>query len=358
MVPSPPPALAPVLRPRIPWGTYWAAATAWWTLYGVTTATTYHDMADIGWGHALRVSLASAAIWVPVTLLALWLAERVPVERGTWRRAVPVVALVTAGVVLARALLVVVLDPWVHWYTERPGFGSVLLSSVANNLFLFVLFVGVGHALVYARRVRVRDEQLARAELQHLKAQLHPHFLFNTLNAISASVRTDPEVATQMIARLSTLLRQALRRSGTQEVALEEELAVLGAYVDIQRLRFDDRLRVEWEVEPATLGAQVPHLLLQPLVENAIQHGIAPASATGTVRIAARLERGTLRLSVRDDGVGRAAPAEASHGIGLANTRHRLQQLYGAGQAVTVRPVAPSGLDVEIVLPYREGARP
>ncbi len=309
---------------------------------------------DVTVMHAFRIGVAGALLSIPFTVLAFWLAERLPIDRSTWRSRVPLVLLAGAAMVLAKAVYVIVTNPWIVWYTELPSFASVLSTSVANNLFLFFLLVGLGHALTYARRVQEREEQLGRAELQHLKAQLHPHFLFNALNTVSAFVRTDPEMATQMIAKLSTLLRHALQRESTQEVTLKEEIAVLGAYVDIEQVRFDDRLRVIWQVESDTLYAQVPHLLMQPLVENAICHGIAPSSDIGTVKISAYRRNGTLHLCVLDDGVGRTTPTATGLGVGLTNTRNRLQQLYGRAQTLTVENVIPHGLRVDVSLPFRE----
>lgn len=306
---------------------------------------------------SLRANGASAALWVVLTVAIFWLAERVPIDRRTWRWSSPIALAAAGAVVLIRALFVVAANGWIGWYPTLPPFSSILLTSVGNNFFLYWLVLGAGHALSYARRVRERDEQLAVAELQHLKAQLHPHFLFNTLNAISAFVRTEPETAVQMIARLSMLLRHALQQAGTQEVALEEELAVVAAYVDIEQLRFDDRLRVTWRIAPDVLRSRVPHLLLQPLVENAIRHGLAPSSSGGTVDIHAARDGDMVRLVVQDDGVGLSKAAQAASGIGLSNARRRLQQLYGAQHAFEVSAVAPHGLRVAIAVPYQEMAR-
>jgi LytS/YehU family sensor histidine kinase len=288
---------------------------------------------------------------VPLTLVALWMAERFPLERDGWRPRLGVHVLAAAGVCVARALAVVALNPWVGWYDRLPPLRAVLLTSVANNLFLYLMLVGVGHALVYARRWRERDDELARAELRSLEMQLHPHFLFNTLNAVSAFVRTDPDAAERMIARLATLLRRALDDVGVQEVPLEEELALLATYLEIEQVRFEDRLHVEWSIAPDAYGARVPRLLLQPLVENAIRHGIAPRAAMGTVRIAAERREGTLHLAVRDDGVGLPATG-LREGIGLANTRTRLRQLYGARQRLDVRRAPGGGVQVELELPF------
>jgi LytS/YehU family sensor histidine kinase len=204
--------------------------------------------------------------------------------------------------------------------------------------------------VAFARRDRARDEQLARAELRSLQMQLHPHFLFNTLNAVSAFVRTDPDAAERMIARLSHLLRLALDRVGVPEVSLEEELRVLRTYLEIEQVRFEDRLTVEWRVAPDARQARVPHLLLQPLVENAIRHGIAPSAAPGTIEIVAERRDGALRLAVRDDGVGPGGGVR--EGVGLSNTRTRLRQLYGARQRLEVRGGPERGFEVAIELPF------
>jgi two-component system, LytTR family, sensor kinase len=336
------------------WARLWALALLWWTLEGIATATTYRGMTGVSWEKILLLTGLGIAQWVPLTILALWMAERVPVDRQNWRWSMPLTMLVAAALVFAKAIVVAAFNAHVGWYTTLPPFGEILLTSVANNLFLFWLVVGVGHAIVNARRVQERDEQLARAELQHLKSQLHPHFLFNALNTVSSLIRTDPETATQMVAQLSTLLRHALQRASTQEVTLKEELTILAAYVDIEQLRFEDRLAVVWKVAPDAMGAQVPHLLLQPLVENAIRHGIAPRSAPGTVEIAVYRENGTLHLSVADDGVARTVPPVPSGGVGLTNTRDRLRQLYGAAHSLTVDAVTPHGLRVDIAFPFRE----
>jgi LytS/YehU family sensor histidine kinase len=207
----------------------------------------------------------------------------------------------------------------------------------------------------------VREELLAQAELANLKAQLHPHFLFNALNAVSAYVRTDPDVAAQVIARLGTLLRHALQHADTQEVSLAEELGIVAAYLDIEQVRFGDRLQVRWRVDPELLGGAVPHLLLQPLVENAIRHGLSGRSAPGTIEIHAAREGDTLRLTVRDDGDGLSATAAQrpgnSTGVGIANVRQRLRQLYGPAQQFDLRSAHPRGVEVTVAMPFRLHAR-
>lgn len=343
--------------PRRRWMMWWGVSTVWWLLEALTMAMTYRGMVEESWSRVLKVGIAGAVLWIPATVAVLWMAERHPIERRSLRTTVPLALAGAVAMVLAKAAWVTVSNPWIPWYDTLPPFGDVVLQSVANNFFLFLLVVGVAHAMVYARRAAEREEQLARAELQHLKAQLHPHFLFNALNTVSAFVHTDPEVATEMIAKLSTLLRHALQRESAQEVTVREEMAVLEAYVDIEQLRFDDRLRVVWQIAPEVREALVPHLLLQPLVENAIRHGIAPGTAGGTVAISAARRNGSLVLAVQDDGVGwtpSRTGAEGGHGVGLANTRLRLRQLYGAAQSMRVDGGASQGLLVEIALPFRE----
>jgi hypothetical protein len=343
--------------PALPWGFWWAASTVWWGLQFVTTLLLDRGTQGGMPAQLLRANAASTTLWVALTVLIFWLAERAPIDRNSWRWSAPLALAAAGGVVLVRALAVTILNPVIGWYAEQPPFSTVLLTSFGNNFFLFWLVLGAGHGLAYARRVRERDEQLAVAELHHLKAQLHPHFLFNTLNTISTFVRTEPETAVQMIAQLGTLLRHALQRAGAQEVALEEELAIVGVYLDIERHRFDERLRVSWRIDPAVLRARVPHLLLQPLVENAIRHGIAPARDGGTVQIRAGREGEQIRLVVQDDGVSTAPPPAHLLGIGLTNTRRRLQQLYGNAHAFDVVAVQPHGLCITIAIPYREFTR-
>lgn len=345
------------------WWVWWLIAGVWWTIEGLTDAAAYIRMAQEGTGGlsremALRSALGSAWLWIPVTLLALWTSDRWPLERHAWPRRLVIHMAASVGVCVFRAVAVMVLNPWMGWYARLPGFGEVLLTSFINNLLFFWMLVGVGHARVYARRYRERDEQLARAELHALRTQLHPHFLFNALNTVSTYVRADPDTAERMIARLGQLLRHALASGGEHEVPLREELDVARAYLEIEQARFEDRLRVRWTVDPSALAARVPSLLLQPLVENAVRHGIAPRAAAGTIEIAAERHDGALRLVVRDDGVGLPDVGAPREGVGLANTRARLRQLYGDRQSLELVRPDGGGACVRVTLPYRlNGAR-
>jgi hypothetical protein len=199
--------------------------------------------------------------------------------------------------------------------------------------------------------------RLDQARLQALKLQLQPHFLFNTLNTITALVHTDPRAAERMVTGLSELLRFSLGTAGDQEIPLERELEVLRHYLDIQQVRFQDRLSVSFEVATDVGRAYVPNLLLQPLVENAIKHGLAPRAAAGRIAIRAQRRNGVLALEVADDGVGEPSRGERREGVGLGNARARLQSLYGGAHRFQAGPAAGGGFRVSIEIPFQLQSR-
>jgi two-component sensor histidine kinase len=233
------------------------------------------------------------------------------------------------------------------------------------ELIIYMMILAVGFARAYYRRLQERRvqatelrAQLTEARLQALRMQINPHFLFNTLNAVSGLVERNPKGVRTMVARLSALLRHTLSRDGSegaQEVTLDQELDVLDDYLEIMHVRFGDRLQVERAVDEEVRDALVPDLILQPIVENAIKHGVSPQEDGGRVRIGARRISQYLRLSVEDDGPGMADDGlpEVSDGIGLRNVKERLQRLYGDDQRMNVRPGADGGLVVEMWIPYR-----
>jgi len=196
---------------------------------------------------------------------------------------------------------------------------------------------------------------LAQAQLNALRMQLHPHFLFNTLNSISVLMSEDVATARRMLSRLSDLLRTSLDNDGRHEVSLREELEFLKAYLEIEETRFQDRLTVRMQIEPDLLDARVPNLILQPLVENAIRHGIATRAQSGVIEINAARDNGMMRLTVRDDGpgLGTNSPSSLISGIGLSNTRERLKQLYGANHRFEMMNASGGGLEVVIAIPFR-----
>lgn len=228
------------------------------------------------------------------------------------------------------------------------------------RLWSYLLLVALGYAIDFYHRYQegtVRatqlEMQLARAQLDALKMQLHPHFLFNTLNSISALLHKDVETADKMIARLGDFLRLTLRNSGRQEVTVSEELEFLKCYLEIERIRFQDRLTVEMSIEAQAADAQVPNLLLQPIVENAIRHGISASTAPGKLSIQAVCRNGSLQIRVKDNGPGLTGNgANYREGVGLQNTRARLEQLYGNQQRMKMYNSAEGGVTVELEMPY------
>jgi hypothetical protein len=198
------------------------------------------------------------------------------------------------------------------------------------------------------------ESQLAQARLRTLEMQVQPHFLFNTLNGISALIEVDPEKAGVMISRLSDFVRMALERSGSQEVPLREELQFVDGYLEIEQLRFSDRLTIEHEVDRSCLEGLVPTMILQPLVENAIRHGVAKRRGPVSICISAERENGVMHLTVADTGAGLPQDGRVKEGIGLFNTRARLGQLYGSDQRLTLTTLSGGGAEAKIILPYHE----
>ena len=249
-----------------------------------------------------------------------------------------------------------------------------LLRSVEmtfdTGTLLFAVIVGAEHAYVYYQRYQTGltrssqlQTQLVQAQLQALKMQLHPHFLFNTLHSITAMVHEDPDMAERTIARLSELLRLFMANSSVHEVTLAEELRILDLYLEIERARFEDRLSVMYDIPAALREAMVPNLVLQPLVENAIRHGIGKRSEPGWIAIAAERYADTLILRVTDNGAGLPPADEAGtglksqqsmrEGMGLGITRGRLESLYGSHQSLILRGLPAGGAEARITLPIR-----
>ena len=238
---------------------------------------------------------------------------------------------------------------------SAPWFAQAVRSA-GVNLPVYAGFVLAWHAASYYREARDRELRAAELEgllhqsqLEALRSQLNPHFLFNALHSMAELVHTDPKLAEQLLVRLGELLRQVLQSSNRQEVPLAEELEFIRGYVEIEQMRLGERLCVRWDVDAALAQAPVPSLILQPLVENAVQHGIAAASGPGTLDILARRDGEFLLLEVRDNGPGPRGSAERSQGIGLANTRARLQRLYGERQGFEIQ--AGEGMTVRLRLP-------
>ena len=333
----------------------WLAIFGGWTglavFYAVTTSLTYRSTGRPGnWSLTFRRSLSEWWLWALLTPAVAWLARRFPLHgRRRWRNAA-----VHIGFAVLLAFAKTMVDRATFaWLT---GFRTyILLSTVALHFTIYFVIVAAAHGLEYYRRSREREQleaRLADTRLQLLNMQLQPHFLFNTLNTISELVHDDPEAADRMIAGLSELLRKTLDLGEAQDVTLDEELRVLDLYLDIQRIRFGDRLQVLLDVPGDARTARVPPLLLQPLVENSIRHGLAAKTSAGRIEIRARRAQRRLTIDIVDD--GESIAAEHPKGIGLSNVRARLEALYGDSFALELTPATERGTHVRIDIPSPE----
>lgn len=280
---------------RIPW-TVVLAVVAWWGLNGlisslhVLTVRSSRGQSVVV-QDVLRSEMASAALWVPCTLWLLWCVARAPLERERWIRPLAWLLLAILAVLAFRAAVMPLLDPWIGW-SNIPRRLDVLVTTSLRNVLTACLIIGVAHALVYAQRSRMRErqtrvlqEQLTQARLDALSAQLNPHFLFNALNSIAEMVHHDADAADRMLVQLGGLLRHSLESSRQQQTSLHDELGVIDCYIGIEQVRLGDRLRFSRDISPDALHAQVPRLMLQPLVENAVAHAVAHRATPGRVLV-------------------------------------------------------------------------
>ena len=341
------------------------------TVFGLIQANQFHmQSALIGRPGArtetLPAALVNAYLWAFSTVAIFWLARRVPLERRRLLLGIAVHLVAAVALGLARTALRIEVNQRLFGFRTRP-FSLVFWTSSSESLLNYALLLGIAHAVLYYRRYREREraaERLAagltEARLQALKMQLQPHFLFNTLNAIAALIPAEARPARRMVARLGDLLRIALEHEATQEVTLREELGFLQAYLEIEQARLEDRLTVVMEIAPQTLDARVPHLLLQPLVENAIRHGIAPRIEPGRVEISVTggADDRLLHLEVRDDGPGVDPDRQprTRKGVGLTNIQSRLAQLYDGEHRFALENRPGGGVVVRIAFPLRRGA--
>jgi two-component system, LytTR family, sensor kinase len=337
------------------------------------TALNMRTPGEIYVGTLLTLNLALWYVPAALTIPIFWLAHRFRLDSPRWLRAIAMHAAAagafsivqTACMIGVRAVVLpgggkLATTPWTA-YAQR-----FFLSDLDWALMTYCAIVGLSYALAYYRESQDRalkaahlEMRLVEARLKTLEAELHPHFLFNTLHAISTLVFTNPEAADRMISRLSDLLRLTFDRSGAPAVSLQEELAFLEKYLEIEQIRFQDRLSVRFDVDPEMLDAEVPRLILQPLVENAIKHGVSPSSEKGLIQISARRAGGALEIEVRDNGLGLNGQARArfSKGVGLSNTRARLECLYGDAHSLDFSE-GHGGLAVKMQIPLAGAAQP
>jgi signal transduction histidine kinase len=335
------------------------------------SAASFHH--PVSWGQALYWAFGDWYEWALLSPVIFWLCRRFQFDRQSWPKSLLVHfvgGLLLSGVHAVLCALAAVLQGWV---TGTPTlFGTEVHKVLANrthfNIAVYAVIVCAWLAWNYHRRYREREAQatelaarLAQAQLQALRMQLNPHFLFNTLNAISSLMLKDVNSANRMIARLGELLRLALEFNNDQEVPLQRELEFLRRYIEIEQIRFGDLLEVRLDVEPGTLDAAVPNLILQPVVENAVRHAIEPKATGGLIELRCLRSNGSLWLQVSDNGQGLnswktnadAPSSQARERVGLSNTRQRLQKLYGDQQSFELVENSSGGVTANIIIPFR-----
>jgi sensor histidine kinase YesM len=350
-----------------PWFRF-AGLGAFWTLVGLAFASQFYLSStllgrSVTWGQAIGYSLGDWYVYALLSWPAVLLARRFPPEGAKVWRIAGVHLLAALAFSLAyvglRSLVGLVHSRLVDEpVTYAEIFRPLLLNTFPYNLLIYGVIVTISHALAYYRKYHERtvhalelEKHLTEARLQALLRQLKPHFLFNTLNGIASLMHSDVNAADKMLVRLSELLRLTMHHRGQPRTPLREEIAFIEKYLEIERIRFRDRLAVNIAVAPDVLAVEVPSLVIQPLVENAIRHGIEPQARQGRIDIEARRDADRLLLIVRDNGGGMPAGGFTREGIGLANTRERLRELYGDEHRFELANHPAGGLEVRIFLP-------
>ncbi len=312
------------------------------------------------WNELVVGLLSYWYVWVLLFPFIVWLGRLYPLEAGptarSLRRHIPAFIFVPVLHIAIYALFLHAVDG-----DERPYLKTSIMLMKSGLFFRYLTYaflLATSYSIDYYRHYKDRElrtsrleAKLVEAQLQTLKSQVHPHFLFNTLNAISSLMHKNVEAADEAISRLADLLRATLEVNGAQEVTLRQELDLLKQYVEIEKLRLGERLKVTMDVQQEAQEAMVPNLLLQPIVENAIRYGVSTQSRSGTVTVSARCTENRLEIRVSDDGPG--LPEHFEEGIGLGNTKARLRQLYGLNQSFLMTERSSGGLCVTLQIPLR-----
>lgn len=368
----------------------WLLLSLMWILLATITAAQMAMSRDINWQGALDFSLSDWGPWIVLSPLVLWFARKVQIDGRNWRYTLPAHIIAAFGIAIVAQLIGfgiydLGIAPSPERSRPRPSpSGEVLpppppaprpslrFVRARFSMPIYCVLVAAAHAVAYHRRSLERERRalaaearLTEARLMALQTQLHPHFLFNTLNTISSLIYTQPRHADEMICALGELLHAVLDSSEQREVTLAGELAMVDRYLRIQQIRFTDRLVVRYERTPETENAAVPPLILQPLVENAVLHGIVPHSRSGSLTVAAQRQNDRLILTVIDTGSGipgtmptpsSADLGEVRTGVGLRNTRARLAAMYGDDARLTLEPTGEGGMCARLDLPFRRSA--
>lgn len=353
-------------KPALAFGVSFGFWILIWALVSGQAIHSYHsrEMA-IPWAHLL-LSLGDYVQWGLVSPFVVWFCARRPVARGDVPGAT---AFQFAAWVVIPAVFVLPIFLWhagLATAFARPDLALKVSLAAFLRLYIwaFLAYLDIGvaaHAFVYARELKAREvrasqleARLAEARLETLRAQIHPHFLFNTMNSVVTLMHRDVRSAERMLVLLGDLLRESLSGDGGQTVPLERELGFLDRYIEIEKTRFGDRLTVTRRIDPLALSADVPSLLLQPLVENALRHGVGRKPGPGHLTLTASLDASTLELRVADDGPGRSqGDVPSGTGVGLTNTRARLEQMYGAGHSFLTGEPEGGGFEVVVRIPFR-----
>lgn len=352
----------------------WLAIGLVWTLFALFFASQFalqnqFSRNPVSFWQILLWQMVSGYIWFAISPLILYLADRFPFDGGSWKRSLQIHLAACVVIAFAQQAVDAFLLTRLGYPPNREfaSFFEAYKFFVFVNLHLSILIywgvLGIKSTFGYYQKFRERElrasqleARLAQSRLHMLKMQLQPHFLFNTLNAISELTHRDPEAADTMISELSDMLRISFQNLEVEEVSLLEELDFLKKYLAIEQMRFRERLKVTIDAPDETLAARVPNMILQPLVENAIKHGIGPRIEGGIIDISVKRNNGTLNLMVNDNGLGveDADVTKVTEGVGLSNTRRRLKHLYGEDHRFELKSIKDSGLSVLIELPFRE----
>lgn len=334
-----------------------------WVLWGLFNASRLRFVApDLDWPTALRFGVPDALIWALLTPIPIYLVRRFPITAGSPVKLVGVHLLAAVALPPIHSAIDATLNAIRSADTWGVLFTKIFRFTFHHNVMMYAVVVGIAYYLAHQRRIRERDRhaaelraRLSEARLEALRMQLRPHFLFNVLHTISGLMDVDPGKGRKVVRQLGELLRMSLAADDVNEVPLERELRFVRLYLELERVRLGERLTVDIEAEPGTLRSAVPVLILQPLVENAVRHGIAKQTRGGHIEVRASVVGERLELVVEDDGPGMGSGTDrlGAQGVGIANTRARLRELYGDDHAFALERGAAGGLRAIVSLPRR-----